>query len=281
MRFIAITVFCGAFALADAGFSADPQPYPDFTFKREKAPAVGQTRKITVQVDPDAYFAYLNPEPKKDKPAQGADVAALPEVPSVSAAYSWFWTKVPTGQKENPVERLRTALKSLKEGPDGATVKGPRLQHLQKIAKSEGANILKATIGTDVSPALVLAVIAVESGGKVDAESHAGAQGVMQLMPATAERFGVSDSFASADNIKGGVAYLDWLLKEFDGDAVLALAGYNAGENAVKKHKGVPPFAETRDYVPKVLAAFEVARGLCKTQPELVTDACALTLASN
>ncbi|MEL7258718.1 MAG: lytic transglycosylase domain-containing protein, partial [Pseudomonadota bacterium] len=66
-----------------------------------------------------------------------------------------------------------------------------------------------------------------------------------------------------------------------DGDAVLALAGYNAGENAVKKYEGVPPFAETRDYVPKVLAAFQVARGLCKTQPELVTDACALTVASN
>ena len=109
--------------------------------------------------------------------------------------------------------------------------------------------------------------------------SGAGAQGLMQLMPDTAARFGVTDSFSRTDNIRGGVAYLDWLMEEFAGDAVLALAGYNAGENAVKRHEGVPPFPETRDYVPKVLVAFSVARNLCKTRPQLVTDACALDLA--
>jgi len=62
---------------------------------------------------------------------------------------------------------------------------------------------------------------------------------------------------------------------------VLALAGYNAGENAVRTHGGVPPFAETRDYIPKVLAAFRVASGLCQTPPQLITDACALRLAAN
>ena len=152
---------------------------------------------------------------------------------------------------------------------------------MQQIARSHGADILRATVGTDISPALVLAVISVESGGRIDAVSGAGAQGLMQLIPATAERFGVTDSMQAGQNIKGGVAYLAWLMKEFRGDPVLALAGYNAGENAVKKHAGVPPYAETRDYVPKVLAAFQVASGLCKTRPELITDACALTLASN
>ena len=98
-------------------------------------------------------------------------------------------------------------------------------------------------------------------------------------MPDTARRFGVTDSLSPDQNITAGVAYLDWLLSEFRGDAVLALAGYNAGENAVKKHQGVPPFAETRDYVPKVLAAYKVAIGLCKTKPLLITDACALNLA--
>ena len=77
------------------------------------------------------------------------------------------------------------------------------------------------------------------------------------------------------------MAYLDWLLAEFDGDALLALAGYNAGEAALRAHDGVPPFAETRDYIPRVLAAYRVARGLCKTRPERITDACALDLASN
>ena len=155
----------------------------------------------------------------------------------------------------------------------------PRLQHIQQIATAQGQNILMATIGTEVSPALVLAVIAVESSGNETAESHKGAQGLMQLIPATAERFGVTDSLSAEQNIRGGVAYLDWLLKEFDGDPILALAGCNAGENAVKANKGVPPFAETRDYVPKVLAAYDVARGLCKTRPQFLSDGCALNLA--
>ena len=100
----------------------------------------------------------------------------------------------------------------------------------------------------------------------------------MQLIPATADRFGVTNALDASQNIKGGVAYLDWLLKEFGGDPILALAGYNAGENAVKKHAGVPPYAETRDYVPKVLAAFAVARNLCRTPPELVSDGCVFNL---
>jgi len=90
----------------------------------------------------------------------------------------------------------------------------------------------------------------------------------------------VTDSMDPAQNIKGGVAYLDWLLKEFNGDPMLALAGYNAGENAVKKHGGVPPYSETRDYVPKVLAAYAVARALCKTPPMLISDGCVFNLGS-
>jgi soluble lytic murein transglycosylase-like protein len=96
----------------------------------------------------------------------------------------------------------------------------------------------------------------------------------MQLMPDTAKRFGVTDSYDASANIKGGVTYLDWLLSEFNRDPVLALAGYNAGEGAVAKYDGVPPFAETRAYVPKVLAAFNVARGLCLTPPVLISDGC-------
>ena len=130
-----------------------------------------------------------------------------------------------------------------------------------------------------MSPALVLAVIAVESGGRGSAVSEKGAIGLMQLIPDTAARFGVADSLSEAENIRGGTAYLDWLLAEFEGDPILALAGYNAGENAVKANEGVPPYAETRDYVPKVLAAYDVARGLCKTRPEFISDGCALNIA--
>jgi soluble lytic murein transglycosylase-like protein len=117
-------------------------------------------------------------------------------------------------------------------------------------------------------------VISVESAGRVDAVSSAGATGLMQLMPATADRFGVTDSTDGAQNIKGGVAYLEWLLDHFDNDPLLALAGYNAGEGNVRRYEGIPPFPETRAYVPKVLAAWQVAKGLCQTAPELITDAC-------
>ncbi|MCZ8088637.1 MAG: lytic transglycosylase domain-containing protein, partial [Rhodobacteraceae bacterium] len=72
----------------------------------------------------------------------------------------------------------------------------------------------------------------------------------------------------------GGIAYLDWLMKEFDRDPILVLAAYNAGEGAVKSNRGVPPYAETRDYVPKVLAAWQVAQGLCATPPVVVSDPC-------
>ena len=98
----------------------------------------------------------------------------------------------------------------------------------------------------------------------------------MRLSPATATRFGVSDSFDPVQNITGGVAYLDWLMEEFDRDPILALAGYNAGEGAVRAADGVPDYAETRDYVTRVLATWRAARLLCVTPPELVTDGCVL-----
>ena len=166
--------------------------------------------------------------------------------------------------------RLAPAMAALSTGK----VPAPRLQHLQDIARSNGVDILRATVGTNVSPALVLAVISVESAGRTDAVSRAGAAGLMQLMPDTAARFGVGDSMVAAENISGGVKYLNWLMGEFDRDPILVLAGYNAGEGSVRKHAGVPPFAETRDYVPKVLAAFQVAQGLCLTPPELISDGC-------
>ena len=75
----------------------------------------------------------------------------------------------------------------------------------------------------------------------------------MQLMPATAARFSVTDIKDPAQNIKGGVAYLEWLLEKFDGDPILALAAYNAGPGAVEKHNGIPPYAETKNYVKAIL----------------------------
>lgn len=105
-----------------------------------------------------------------------------------------------------------------------------------------------------VDKSLVKAVIHAESGYNPNAVSRKGAQGLMQLMPRTAEGLKVADSFDPAQNIKGGVRYLRFLLDTCKGDETLALAAYNAGLSRVAQYNGVPPFSETRNYVDKVLA---------------------------
>lgn len=254
-----------------------------FTFRKVKPPT-GDGPRITVQIDPEEQARRLAPPPKPEPkaevaaaPVPDAPLAPLPAAPG--ANYGWFWDIVsPTlGAVQG---RYPLALAALTQGPGGAGVAAPRLQQMQGLAETYGTEILKATLGTQVSPALVLAVIGIESAGRPDAVSSAGAEGLMQLIPATAERFGVTDSKDPGQNIRGGVAYLDWLMTEFDRDPLMVLAAYNAGEGAVRANQGVPPYAETRDYVPKVLAAWQVAQGLCLSPPELVTDPCVFKIIS-
>jgi hypothetical protein len=116
--------------------------------------------------------------------------------------------------------------------------------------------IYRASQAAGVDARFVHAVIKQESRYKNEAVSNAGAQGLMQLMPATAKRFGCDDPHDAAANIKAGTKYLAWLLKRFDGDVSLALAGYNAGEGAVDKYDGVPPYSETQNYVRKIVANY-------------------------
>lgn len=111
-----------------------------------------------------------------------------------------------------------------------------------------------------LEPALVLAVIAQESNFNPLALSPKNAQGLMQLIPDTARRFGVRDSLDPTQNIRGGMAYLRWLLAYYEGDLRLALAAYNAGEGAVNRYRGVPPFAETQHYVRKIVASLNGRR---------------------
>lgn len=258
----------------------------DFSFKRIKVGDSQPGKRITVQIDPEEQARYLaalpkvDPRPNRDRSEdRPAAAPAAPSGPAPKSSYAWFWEMVPAGINEVR-GRYDLALAALTQGPGGETVRAPRMQHLQDIADRYGKDILLATVGTDVSPALVLAVIGIESAGRPDAVSHAGAVGLMQLIPATARRFGVTDSTDPVQNIKGGVAYLSWLLKEFDNDPLMVLAAYNAGEGAVRANQGVPPYAETRDYVPKVLAAWQVAQGLCLTPPQLVTDPCVFRVIS-
>jgi hypothetical protein len=107
-----------------------------------------------------------------------------------------------------------------------------------------------------VDPRFIHAVIQQESKYNTKAVSPVGAEGLMQMMPATAERFGLKDPFDPAANVEAGTKYLKWLLKRFDGDVSLALAGYNAGEGSVDKYKGVPPFSETQNYVKKIVSHY-------------------------
>lgn len=112
--------------------------------------------------------------------------------------------------------------------------------------------IVDAARQFDVDAALVSAVIKAESDYNPRIVSHKGARGLMQLMPATAKRFGVTNSFDPRENIYGGTKYLRWLLKKFDGNADLAVAAYNAGEGNVWKYDGVPPFRETVNYINRI-----------------------------
>jgi soluble lytic murein transglycosylase-like protein len=107
-----------------------------------------------------------------------------------------------------------------------------------------------------LDPELVLAVVTVESGFRPEAVSPKGAQGLMQLMPTTAQALGVQDAFDPAANLDGGTRHLRDLIALYDGDVAKALAAYNAGAGAVSRHRGVPPYKETQEYVKKVMKRY-------------------------
>jgi hypothetical protein len=195
-------------------------------------------KRITVQIDPEEQARYLAALPKVDpnpvhdheepKPKAADDATGKPG-PAPASSYAWYWDKVPTGLGE-AADRFDLALASLSDGPDGhggrrataATHAGCRGRIRQgHPARDAGhAGLARAGAGGDRD----------RKCGPVGCGQLGRSGGLMQLIPATAERFGVTDSTDPIQNIKGGVAYLDWLLKEFDNDPVMVLAAYNAGE---------------------------------------------------
>jgi Soluble lytic murein transglycosylase and related regulatory proteins (some contain LysM/invasin domains) len=122
----------------------------------------------------------------------------------------------------------------------------------------EEIHTMLAHAGTDhnIDADLLASVVRAESGGRVRAVSHAGARGLMQLMPGTASELGVEDTFRADQNVAGGTAYLDHLLVRYHDNVVLALAAYNAGPAAVDRYHGIPPYRETRAYVARVIREF-------------------------
>lgn len=195
----------------------------------------------------------------------GTPQATAPSSAPRKESHGWFW-QVHAAKGAADAARWAPALDSLRQRRAGGKALVDA-DSLLAIRHAFGKDLAAAAARHNLSEALLIAVISVESRGTPQAVSPKGAQGLMQLIPSTAKRFGVSDPFDAAQNIGGGAAYLDWLLTEFRGDALLALAGYNAGEGAVRKHKGVPPYAETRDYIVKVLDAVAALEAACATPP--------------
>jgi soluble lytic murein transglycosylase-like protein len=130
----------------------------------------------------------------------------------------------------------------------------PEQAHARSGDLRELVHRLSAEEGLD--PKLVDSVVRVESGYNPSAVSHKGALGLMQLMPDTARRLDVDDPFDPEQNVRGGVRELDRLIERYSGNLQLALAAYNAGEGAVERHRGIPPFEETRDYVARVMSLY-------------------------
>ena len=170
-------------------------------------------------------------------------------------AAAWYYQ---AAQGEN--RKAATMLKVLKVGgkPKGKAScpldTGTRLASRRHPASGEIARMVRDMAPRyQLDPNLVLAVVEAESGFNPKALSPKNAQGLMQLIPATAQRFGVADVWDPEQNLRGGMAYLRWLLDYFEGDVKLALAGYNAGEKAVDRHGGVPPYQETQAYVKRIM----------------------------
>jgi soluble lytic murein transglycosylase-like protein len=248
------------FCLAVAAWAAAPQSSHwaipaasaqdgGFTFRTVKPPGPGARKRIVFGAAPQKFR-------------------------SRATSYDWFWADVPAAITAADPARLDAILVAHGDRFEGVWPGYGGPDRARGVLREHGAALDHAVERSGVSLALLLAVIGVESGGRPAARSHAGAQGLMQLMPGTARRFGVRDPWDPAQNIAGGAAYLDTLLKMFDEDAVLALAAYNAGENAVLRHKGVPPYAETRDYVAKVLANFHGLRRICASPPRGPRETC-------
>jgi soluble lytic murein transglycosylase-like protein len=175
--------------------------------------------------------------------------------------YQWIDKDGVTHVDENPpteAELRASGRPRLKQRPPqrSAARKSKPRDWWERSNDAPPDEIDKAAKYYNIPAELIRAVIAVESAGNAAALSHKGAVGLMQLMPSTAGRMYVKDPVDPGQNIQGGTRYLRTLTNQYNGDLVLVLAAYNAGPEAVRKYGGLPPYAETRDYVRKVLAKF-------------------------
>jgi soluble lytic murein transglycosylase-like protein len=232
-------------------------------------------------VTPVSYAPPPAREPAMGSAVPPATIAGSPAVASVPPSKSSYSApRMVRGQVYAYVGKdgVRNYTSVRPRGAPGASVRTIRYSYMETCyacGSKPGVNFGTLRLNTaayqaeiaaaarehGVDEAIVRAIIHAESAYNPLALSRVGAQGLMQLMPATGRRFGVVDAFNPQQNIQGGVKYLSWLLKRFNGNLALAAAGYNAGEGAVDKYKGVPPYSETRRYVERVGVLAERYRG--------------------
>jgi len=190
-------------------------------------------------------ISQMDAAPEDSRPAPRRSLARRHQPPKIADLKEELPSK-----EEAPLKEGRP----LPKMPDSTKARKISMKHAKRLARFAPL-IEKAARKHNVPVELICGVILQESGGNPRAVSHCGARGLMQLMPATARRFGVRNSLNPEQNIEGGTKYLSWLLDRFDGDVKLALAAYNAGEGNVAKYgNSIPPFKETQAYVPAVLS---------------------------
>jgi hypothetical protein len=177
-----------------------------------------------------------------------------------STTYTWvdmngikhFANRKPTGVASFQTKRVEYPIFSIPSCYACGVTPGVNFGNVKLNMNSFANEIRSSAQKHGVEEAIVRAIIHAESAYRPHVVSPKNAQGLMQLIPATARRFGVTDAFDPAQNIEGGTQYLAWLLKRYNNDLTLASAAYNAGEGAVDRHGGVPPYRETRNYVQRV-----------------------------
>lgn len=175
---------------------------------------------------------------------------ATPATALLLALLSWQAAAAGGNKPENPYKlKLQNAGDYRLHGSMATSASVP----VELAAKPYAREIEKAARANGLDPVLVHALIHVESGHRQDAISNKGAVGLMQVLPATAERFGISEPDKVGNNLKAGTRYLRALLDRFNQRLDLALAAYNAGEGVVERYQGIPPYTETQAYVPAVL----------------------------
>lgn len=209
------------------------------------APSAAQ---IAASVDKEGNMVFVNSNSQPHPHHSGSTISPRPAAPP--APHDERAEPLATAKSKHAVEPLPPAIPATADGfatapPVTEDSSDPMDRMVRETAERH-----------KVDPALVKAVISTESGWNPRAVSRKGAVGLMQLIPETAERYGVGNLFDPAQNVEGGTTYLKWLLDRYNGDLPKTLAAYNAGEHAVDLYRGVPLFPETQKYVQKVTHAY-------------------------